>query len=43
MDNQYKDILLEFKTKFENIPNELCDWTFLDNTETWLSIRKEAN
>ena len=43
IDNQLKDILLEFKTKVDNIPNEIWDWEFLDNNETWLSIRREAN
>lgn len=43
IENQFKDILLEFKTKVDNIPNEIWDWEFLDNNETWLSIRSEAN
>ncbi|RBW62484.1 hypothetical protein DS884_02465 [Tenacibaculum sp. E3R01] len=42
IDNQLKDILLEFKTKVDNIPNEIWDWKFLDNNEIWLSIRREA-
>ena len=43
IDNQHKDILLEFKIKVDNIPNEIWDWKFLDNNKTWLSIRREAN
>lgn len=43
IDNQFKNILLEFKTKVDNIPNEIWDWKFLDNNEIWLSIRREAN
>ena len=43
IDNQFKDILLEFKAKVDKIPNEIWDWKLLDNNETWLSIRREAN
>lgn len=43
IDNQFKDILIEFKTKVDNIPNEIWDWKFLDNNETWISIRREAD
>jgi len=43
IDAQFKDNLLEFKAKVDNIPNEIWDWKFLDNHEVWLGIRSEAN
>lgn len=40
---EFKQDLLSFKRKVDNIPNEIWDWQFLDKHETWIEIRKDAD
>jgi hypothetical protein len=38
----FKEDLLTFKTHVEEIPNEIWNWEFLDQDETWKRIRDNA-
>lgn len=38
----YKEDLLIFKNKVENVPNEIWEWDFLDKDETWIQLRTDA-
>lgn len=42
IDESYKEELLSFKIKVEQIPDELWDWEVLDINETWTKIRIDA-
>ena len=43
IDNSFRNELLEFKKSTDEIPSEIWDWEFIDNHETWISIRQKAN
>lgn len=43
INNSHKLELLKFKKKTDNIPSEIWDWEFIDNHNTWIEIRKEAD
>lgn len=42
INQNHKEKLLTFKTKVEEIPNEIWNWGFLDENENWKQIRNEA-
>ncbi|UFH33457.1 hypothetical protein LNP04_07045 [Chryseobacterium sp. C-71] len=42
IDSSLKKELLEFKFKVEQIPNEIWDYSFIDNHEIWKSIKEKA-
>ncbi len=42
IDDSFKEDLLNFKKKVDDIPVEIWDWDFLDHHETWKNIRLEA-
>ncbi|MEJ5051621.1 hypothetical protein WH221_17465 [Chryseobacterium culicis] len=42
IDESFKEDLLNFKKKVDDIPVEIWDWDFLDHHETWKNIRLEA-
>lgn len=43
IDESYKSELLSFKKKTDEIPAEIWKWDFIDNQDTWIEVRKEAN
>lgn len=43
IDNSFKEDLLQFKKWADDIPSEIWDWEFIDNHETWITIRLKAN
>ena len=43
IDESSKSELLSFKKKTDEIPAEIWEWEFIDNHDTWIEIRKEAN
>lgn len=43
IDHSFKDELLEFKNAIDDLPKEIWDWKHLDNHETWITIRQNAN
>ena len=43
IDNAFKTELLKFKQEVDNIPPEIWDWEFIDNHESWKTIRNCAN
>jgi hypothetical protein len=43
IDNAFKNDLLSFKKETDAIPTEIWDWEFIDNHETWISLRLKAN
>ncbi|VXB62377.1 hypothetical protein [Chryseobacterium sp. 8AT] len=42
LDESFKEELLLFKKKVDDIPVELWDWELLDTNETWIKIRIDA-
>lgn len=42
INKQFKEELLIFKKKVDNVPKELWDFDIMDVNETWLEIRKDA-
>ncbi len=42
IDTEFRNELLNFKAKVDDIPNELWDWDLLDTNETWKNIRNVA-
>lgn len=42
IDESFKEELLLFKTKVDDIPVELWDWELLDKNEIWAKIRIDA-
>lgn len=42
INKQFKEELLIFKKKVDNVPVELWDFDIMDVNETWLEIRKNA-
>lgn len=43
INNEFKNELLEFKQEVDCIPTEIWDWEFIDNHETWITIRQKSN
>ncbi len=43
IDNSLKNELLAFKKETDDIPKEIWEWEYIDNHNTWVSIRKNAN
>jgi hypothetical protein len=43
INKSFKDELLQFKKRTDEIPSEIWDWEFIDNHETWVNIRQKAN
>lgn len=43
IENSLRNELLTFKKQVNEIPNEIWDYEFIDNHETWTSIRQKAN
>jgi hypothetical protein len=43
IDNSLKGELLTFKNEVDEIPTEIWDWEFIDNHETWTTIRQKSN
>lgn len=43
IDTQYKEELIQFKIQVDEIPNEIWAWEFLDDHQTWKSIRAKSN
>lgn len=43
IDNSLKSELLTFKKEVDEIPTEIWDWEFIDNHETWTTIRRKSN
>jgi hypothetical protein len=43
IDNSLKDKLLTFKKEVDEIPTTIWDWEFIDNHETWITIRQKSN
>ncbi len=43
IEDSLKNELLTFKKEVDDIPTEIWDWEFIDNHETWKTIRKHAN
>ena len=43
IDNSFKSELLAFKKEVDEIPTEIWDWKFLDNHDTWIMTRQNAN
>lgn len=41
--NSLKNELLTFKKEVDEIPNEIWDYEFIDNHETWATIRQKSN
>ncbi|KQT35917.1 hypothetical protein ASG22_02540 [Chryseobacterium sp. Leaf405] len=42
IDESFKEELLNFKKKVDEIPGELWDWEILDTNEIWKDIRTNA-
>ncbi|MDN3693905.1 hypothetical protein QWZ06_17275 [Chryseobacterium tructae] len=42
IDQSFKEKLLVFKKKVDDIPNEIWGWDFLDTHESWKTIRLDA-
>jgi hypothetical protein len=43
IDKSLRNELISFKKKTDEIPKEIWDWEFIDNHDSWIEIRKEAN
>lgn len=43
IDKSFKDELLQFKKRTDDIPSEIWEWEFIDNHETWVITRQKAN
>ena len=43
IDEAFKNELIAFKKDVDAIPNEIWDWGFIDDHETWKAIRNNAN
>lgn len=43
IENSLKNELLTFKKEVDEIPHDIWDYPFIDNHETWATIRKKAN
>jgi hypothetical protein len=43
IDSSFREELLTFKKETDDIPKEIWDWEFIDNSVTWISIRQKAN
>ncbi len=43
INNEFKNELLEFKQEVDSIPTEIWEWEFIDNHETWITIRQKSN
>ncbi|MGU3376850.1 hypothetical protein [Chryseobacterium sp. M5A1_1a] len=42
IDISFKEELLGFKKKVDDIPNEIWDWAFLNTHEVWKNIKHDA-
>jgi hypothetical protein len=43
IDKSFKTELIAFKQLTDNIPKEIWDWKFIDNHETWITVRQKGN
>ena len=43
IDIRLKQELIDFKQETDTIQKEIWDWEFIDNNETWITVRKKAN
>ena len=41
--DSFRNELISFKKKTDDIPADIWDWEFIDNNDRWIEIRKEAN
>ncbi|WP_152971500.1 hypothetical protein [Lacinutrix algicola] len=43
IEKSFKNELISFKKRTDEIPAEIWDWEFIDNHDSWIEIRKKAN